>query len=726
MAFKLKMVFTGLCAFVPNRRKDAEVKMCVVLPDATTNVPRVAPDGSSLKRHRGFVQLKVGQIAKIPSSLRSSDADVITYLDRHRVTLNCAPAARRGIDPFDEGDLEQVASLESMIPGFATPDPAVVTGDIPPRTVLAQVLLHIGKLIPNPEKVGQWVFPRSVAFPGFQGPLTSEVALEVPNLEEVELITTSFDTGEQTTWELKAEDGGTVEIVIANLCDENPLRWETVPRPPMIPDEDFRWYYTLLPNSLQNRLLTQLSGHSFPIPIPSLEHPNGIGRNCVPGTTAAISYNLDSRLPGRQALRTEIGREPRVGTSTAEHDLALVLASLEMNDQTTGRSSSLKKGWEYLAQIGPAAPSALSARTAGRSSFQGEVSFRIVDTRGTFTEVELTRLGFTSPGREVAEKGWTGRISISGTGRGSLVKTGDRRWSLDVQVDARVLYRALEESRPFVQLDQGLYMPPELEVFEGIIRADLDDSDGDGELVATAGSFDLRWTSKGLGWIDRLSIPLRNLTMANLEASSRLAAREASATAAANGCPGLRRLRLQPHAFHEGNPRDHSGTSWEKQLAAAREIWGGCCVNLVSEPIVLHEMPELRRSDQVNQIRGAVAENNSQPDLIEIFLVDNDLVADGGGASFSVTTSLSRIVMSNQNVGNPTLLAHEIGHVLGGLHPGHRQEGLWEGDAKSILDPSGSSHLPNPFPRNTANNCRNVRNDALIQTEEGCCISVPA
>jgi hypothetical protein len=725
MAFKLRMAFTGLCAFVPNEREDAEVKMCVVLPDGNTNVPRVGPDNSSLKRHRGFIQLKVGQIAGIPTPLRSTDADVITYLDRHRITLNCTPAGKRKFPGFYKSSLNQVANLAEMIPGFATPDPAIAS-DVPPRTVLAQVLLHVGQLLPNldPLKLGRWVFPRSVAYPGFRGELTSEVALEIEDLEEVELIATSFDdTSKQTTWALKANDGETVEIVIANLCDENPLRWDVARRPRIVPDEDFRWYYTLLPNSLQSRLLGQLSGHPFPIPTPSLEQPNGIGRNCVPGTTAAIRYDLDSHLPGRASRPLKKAKPNRL-TALAPQLSAQERDILEMSDQTIGRSSSLRKGWEYLAQVSRAAPSALASRSISRNDFQGEVAFRLVDARGTFTEVELTRLGFTSPGIQT-KQGWTGRISLSGTGRGSLVQTGDRLWSLEVPVVARVLYRAVEDEKGFTRVDQGLYLP-EFEAFEGTILADLADPDGDGELVATEGSLDLLWKSQGLGWIEGLSIPLNNVPMANLAALSRHAALAAPA-AASNGCPGKRRLRLQPHAFHEGDPQDHSGASWDAQLKAAQEVWGGCCLDLVAEPIIVHEMPELRRSSDPSQIRDSIPEDDHQPDLIEVILVDNDLVGDGGGASFSVTTSLARVVMSNQNVGNPTLLAHEIGHVLGGLHPDDQErDGLWVAAAGTILDPSGSSHLPNLHPTNNANNCQNIRNDALIQMGEGCCISIAA
>jgi hypothetical protein len=721
MAFNLRVAFTGLCAFVPNEDDNAEVRMCVVLPDATTNVPRAGADNSSLKRHRGFIQLKVAQIAGAPRCMKGSEADVIAYLNRHRITFNCVPAkSGRGLSgsrralPALAKDTDKIADLGRMIPDFGAPDPAIV-GAAPPGTVLAQVLLHTGQLMPNreEERVGRWVFQRSIAVPAFEGELTSEVVWEVPDLKKLELIAASFDGGETATWELKADEGETVEIVIANLCDENPLRWE-VPRVRIVPDEDFRWYYTLLSGPRQLDLLRRLDGLTFPIPVPSISIPNGLGRNCVPATTEAIRYNLDPQLPGRAPARA-----PALALKGRELPGSVIEEIVEY-PFTIGGSSRVERGREYLAQIG-LAPGLRTFSSQSRDDFQGEIEFRIKNVHGTFTEIELTRLGFTSAGMKT-EDGFTGRISVSGTGRGSLVRTGDRRWSLEAQVDARVLYRALEKERAFTPLARGLYMP-ELETFRGMVRAELEDPDGDGELTATTGSFDLRWVSGGLGWIERLSIPFRNITVANISTWSARTAAMAAPGAASQGCPGTRRLKLQPYAFHEGNPDDHSGTSWERQLEVARKIWGGCCIQLDAEELILLERTDLRRSSDINAIWGSVDESDKQPDLIEVLLVDNILDADGGGATFSATTALARVVISNDNAGNPNLLAHELGHVFGGLHPEDPEQlGFWRGEHGTVLDPSGSSHQPNPD-RNTPENCRRILNVALIKTGETCCIS---
>jgi len=128
-------------------------------------------------------------------------------------------------------------------------------------------------------------------------------------------------------------------------------------------------------------------------------------------------------------------------------------------------------------------------------------------------------------------------------------------------------------------------------------------------------------------------------------------------------------------------------------------------------------------SKDVVLLRGVIPEDDAEPDVVEVILVNNDLAAEGGGASFSCTTALARIVMSNGNNGNPNLLAHEIGHVLGGLHPGDSQEeGFWVPEVGTVLDPSRSSHVPNPE-RNPASSRRQVRCAALTSTGEECCIS---
>lgn len=597
-----------------------------------------------------------------------------------------------------------------MVPGFSTPDPDILQ-PVPPRTVLAQILLHVGQLTPNldPERVGSWAFPRTFSLPSFGGALTSEIFLDIPDLAKAELVATPFDGGAETRWCLESVAGENVVVTFANLCDQNPLRWDVI-NERIEPDDDFRWYYTLLSSSAQSNLLTQLGGLTFPIPLPSLTRRNGEGRNCFPITTSAVSYNQDSLLPGRSAVRGAVlTPEPAIPES-------LRLSNAE--------PLAINSGREYLMQMGVQALSGTSKVRAAAAvqpgDFQGELGFQVLDVRGTFTEVELTRLGLVSPG--VATKnGASGQLSLSAlSGRGHIVRSGEGKWSLQAQVKVQVLYREIEKRLPFQRLAAGLYQP-DIETFAGVVQAELSDAGRGDEMTVTDGSIDLRWVSGGLNWIDRLKIPIQHLVLTGL--STAASPRAAGEALDSRDCPGIRRLRLQPYAFRNGDRRAHSGSSWKRQLKGAEDIWSKCCIQFDAEPLAFIERPDLQTSEDVNAIRGSVEESNSEPDLIEVFLVDNDLVADGGGASFSCTTGLARIVISNNNAGNPNLLAHELGHVFGGLHPHDpEQEGFWRAEEGTVLDPSGSSNQPNPA-NNPAANCRQIRNAALISTGEGCCIS---
>ena len=87
-----------------------------------------------------------------------------------------------------------------------------------------------------------------------------------------------------------------------------------------------------------------------------------------------------------------------------------------------------------------------------------------------------------------------------------------------------------------------------------------------------------------------------------------------------------------------------------------------------------------------------------------MFLVDNDLTADGGAATgFDPVTNTGcgpagNVVLSDRGTSD-TLLAHELGHVLGLDHPEDLPP-LNPGDPNTIMVASGSNSIANPT-RNT-------------------------
>jgi hypothetical protein len=85
---------------------------------------------------------------------------------------------------------------------------------------------------------------------------------------------------------------------------------------------------------------------------------------------------------------------------------------------------------------------------------------------------------------------------------------------------------------------------------------------------------------------------------------------------------------------------------------------------------------------------------------IEVFVVDNDIAHQGGAATGNLGTANAKTVISDRGTSN-TLLAHELGHVLGLNHPGTGTP--TDGEANTIMQPTGSHSAANPT-RNTMTN----------------------
>ena len=81
------------------------------------------------------------------------------------------------------------------------------------------------------------------------------------------------------------------------------------------------------------------------------------------------------------------------------------------------------------------------------------------------------------------------------------------------------------------------------------------------------------------------------------------------------------------------------------------------------------------------------------------------------------------MVISDHNVGNDFLLAHELGHALSLIHPWSPSSGgLWAGDHDSVLEPSGSPVIANPD-ENTYWNCIHATNPVITTLTGTCCLT---
>ncbi|HEX3526767.1 MAG TPA: hypothetical protein VH988_06850 [Thermoanaerobaculia bacterium] len=368
--------------------------------------------------------------------------------------------------------------------------------------------------------------------------------------------------------------------------------------------------------------------------------------------------------------------------------------------------------------------SSLLLKVAGNlnaNGFDGEVKFYIRGRTAGEITWELTRLGLVSPGISTSS-GYTGKLSIQGLfGRGEMV-IDSGTWTCSGTVSTRVLYREVERQKGFEQIEPGRFHP-DFETFEGTIQLSLEEREREGlnSLEVTAGALSLQWLGGGLGWIPVLNVPLdgQSFTLSSL---STAATGEILAVAP---CPSelrgeRRQLKVRP-IFFRASAADPSptGGSWQTQLAKAQEVWGRCCIEILPQEAQYVVDGNLKTSTAVEVIWNRF----DDPDIktVDVFFVDS-ILPNGGGASSSFGSSLAKIALTDRNAGNPTLLAHELGHILGGLHPGSRPDPpAWIADPGTVLEPSGSPNLPSPS-LNTLGNCRRADNTSLISTGNGCCI----
>jgi len=137
-----------------------------------------------------------------------------------------------------------------------------------------------------------------------------------------------------------------------------------------------------------------------------------------------------------------------------------------------------------------------------------------------------------------------------------------------------------------------------------------------------------------------------------------------------------------------------TGDSWDRRLATANAIWGKVGVHFNGlSPVTIDT--NLKTSADVVAIAALRASAG-----VQVFLVDNDLAGHGGAATLCPPGAgpccSAPMVMSDRGTSN-TILAHELGHVIGLDHPGVLPN---PGDTGTIMQGSGSHSTANPT-RNT-------------------------
>ena len=161
--------------------------------------------------------------------------------------------------------------------------------------------------------------------------------------------------------------------------------------------------------------------------------------------------------------------------------------------------------------------------------------------------------------------------------------------------------------------------------------------------------------------------------------------------------PGVSRtLDLQP-IFMRTNRADKSptGVSWTRRFNEANKIWGKIGVTFKQlTPVTIDTTLKTTGSNDreilaVMRLRSGTG--------IEVFIVDNDVAGQGGAATLQTgCDGNEKTIMSDRGTSN-TILAHELGHVMGLGHNGNNS------DPGTVMDTTGSHSIDNPTKNTIAN-----------------------
>lgn len=368
--------------------------------------------------------------------------------------------------------------------------------------------------------------------------------------------------------------------------------------------------------------------------------------------------------------------------------------------------------WDTTATIGT---------TAGvqQSRVRGEAILLIHGDHETRRGVSLSRFGFTGASVR-AGSGKTGVITVIGTGGTGIFKPAES--SARVELDCTINYESLDAARHKNTTGACYYIPatdPCSAVLEGklVTRGKTTTlSDARIRVACAAGQFEE---------IQYIVIDLGKATLRPL-AAPRTHSRERKpgttnddSNADDNVCVQVNKQRLivQPVGFR-ANAADAtpSGSTAAAQLSTAQAVWGKCCIEIQINPIVTITDATLKTSPDVTAIRASFTDPD--PNVIEVFFVQNPLAAQGGGTAGGIGVGSCKPVNAEPNAGNPVLVSHELGHVLGLLHPG----GGSNSDANTVMTPTGGANNPG-VAFVTHFMCTNIANPVLQTLVDLCCLT---
>ena len=299
--FDFHISFTGACGYIFD---PGQSKMMAVMINGVDAVAagKKALDGTPLKDHRGFIRFKLKHL--LGPQHPHGESDVVVYLNRERVTFHPTPPNDFQITKDNRAkDVRNIPAMKEAANGFGDIDETVLRppGNRPRGDILAQVIVDSGTVAAERlNELDNWSFVHGELVENFSlkktipgginrfsttaqpRPLTDQLGVTMNNLRELEIRITHLDTKKVKYLPLipaSSDRSGQrpfIDLTIANLCDDNPLQWESGmrSRSPKS-DPDVKWLYHLCKNSAQ--LQAQLGSNELPIPTLSPDTGGGGG-----------------------------------------------------------------------------------------------------------------------------------------------------------------------------------------------------------------------------------------------------------------------------------------------------------------------------------------------------------------------------------------------------------------------------------------------------------------
>ena len=364
----------------------------------------------------------------------------------------------------------------------------------------------------------------------------------------------------------------------------------------------------------------------------------------------------------------------------------------------------------------------------------GEMELRIDYPMDQGAYVSVTRLGASGVGAKFDDfdMGMFGFYAVDGSG---TVARQDDLWHIDVDMQAETIYERLSLTYDIEQVNEDRFRSRR-ETFNAYVSGEAQflrsPSHDEGNAISSL-HMELNYEAGGFGNLRSIQLNLNDASFVRAFTYGLPGAGEEFVHhgMAEDGDPAddgfdaeegdeieqsdtWRSIMIQPvHWQAHADDPDPTGGAIDEQIRSADAIWNKACIGIKGfAPLTLTDS-DLKTSSSAGALWRALADHYAaegatwHPQTVILFVVSNDLSRTNGAYTIDEDTPLAKIVFSNDTA-NENLLAHEIGHILAGLHPssGTPPDGFWFGEPRTVMDiVSAGDNTPE---RNTFHNCSNV------------------